>query len=149
MIWQNLRTLGGVIRKDIFGPTGPTEIVHLSELTEFNEAGNQCQYSWVSQQWNPREMQGKSSVGFQQGNSDTWFSCWKPSVDFPVETLQLLWRFPDLGKVATQGICRFSWGRKSNNSEIFSKLSVFRMSFKILVYTNHGGACVTTQFLFK
>ncbi len=49
-----------------------------------------CQYSWVSQQGNPRETQGKSSLGFQQGNSDTWFSCWKPSDDFPVETLQLL-----------------------------------------------------------
>ncbi len=42
-------------------------------------SGHHCQYSWVSQQGNPREMQVKSSVGFQQGNSDTWFSCWKPS----------------------------------------------------------------------
>ncbi len=40
-----------------------------------------------------KEIQGKSSVGFQIHR-----------------------RFPGLGKVAGLGICRFSWVRKSNNS---------------------------------
>ncbi len=44
-----------------------------------------CQYSLVSQQGNPREMQGKSWCPTRK-----WFSCWKPSVDFQVETLKLL-----------------------------------------------------------
>ncbi len=67
-----------------------------------------CQYSWVSQQGNPREMQGKSSVGFQQGNSDAWISA------FHVKEIHR--RFSCLGKAAVLRICYCSWGRKSNNS---------------------------------
>ncbi len=58
--------------------------------------------------------------------------------DFPTQQLRegYLGTYQNLQNLARKG------------TEIFEKLSVFRMSLKILAYTHHGGAFVTTLFLY-
>ena len=103
---------------------------HLDVLNNFH-----CQYSWVSQQGNPREIFSRFPTRkfwhmvflletfswFPSGNlADVMYLF----LLFPVKEIHR--RFPGLGKAAGLGICHFSWGRKSNNSgsEFPTKLSL-------------------------